>query len=147
MCIRDSWKPSPEDWSILEIVCHLGDEEVDDFRKRVRLTLEQPGEPWPPIDPEAAAVERNYAGQDLAQALKRFLDERQQSLVWLRSLDDPDWDAAYDHPNHGPVPAGEIMASWAAHDVLHLRQISKRCLLYTSPSPRDATLSRMPSSA
>ena len=28
------------------------------------------------------------------------------------------------------------------HDMLH-----KRCLLYTSPSPRDATLSRMPSSA
>ena len=25
--------------------------------------------------------------------------------------------------------------------------ISKLCLLYTSPSPRDATLSRMPSSA
>ena len=24
---------------------------------------------------------------------------------------------------------------------------SRRCLLYTSPSPRDATLSRMPSSA
>ena len=24
---------------------------------------------------------------------------------------------------------------------------TKRCLLYTSPSPRDATLSRMPSSA
>ena len=27
------------------------------------------------------------------------------------------------------------------------RLISKSCLLYTSPSPRDATLSRMPSSA
>ena len=27
------------------------------------------------------------------------------------------------------------------------RELSKRCLLYTSPSPRDATLSRMPSSA
>ena len=26
-------------------------------------------------------------------------------------------------------------------------QIAKACLLYTSPSPRDATLSRMPSSA
>ena len=25
--------------------------------------------------------------------------------------------------------------------------VSKACLLYTSPSPRDATLSRMPSSA
>ena len=28
-----------------------------------------------------------------------------------------------------------------------LRQLYKLCLLYTSPSPRDATLSRMPSSA
>ena len=28
-----------------------------------------------------------------------------------------------------------------------LRFYYKRCLLYTSPSPRDATLSRMPSSA
>ena len=28
-----------------------------------------------------------------------------------------------------------------------LKQQSKYCLLYTSPSPRDATLSRMPSSA
>ena len=27
------------------------------------------------------------------------------------------------------------------------RQLYKHCLLYTSPSPRDATLSRMPSSA
>ena len=31
---------------------------------------------------------------------------------------------------------------------VHLRQaINMTCLLYTSPSPRDATLSRMPSSA
>ena len=29
----------------------------------------------------------------------------------------------------------------------HLDNIPKGCLLYTSPSPRDATLSRMPSSA
>ena len=28
-----------------------------------------------------------------------------------------------------------------------ISMIPKRCLLYTSPSPRDATLSRMPSSA
>ena len=28
-----------------------------------------------------------------------------------------------------------------------VRDAAKACLLYTSPSPRDATLSRMPSSA
>ena len=30
---------------------------------------------------------------------------------------------------------------------LNFETMSKICLLYTSPSPRDATLSRMPSSA
>ena len=32
-------------------------------------------------------------------------------------------------------------------DIGQQRQRSTSCLLYTSPSPRDATLSRMPSSA
>ena len=34
-----------------------------------------------------------------------------------------------------------------ADDVMPISQQSAACLLYTSPSPRDATLSRMPSSA
>ena len=33
------------------------------------------------------------------------------------------------------------------HEKVHIRQWHSFCLLYTSPSPRDATLSRMPSSA
>ena len=31
--------------------------------------------------------------------------------------------------------------------VVQIRRVSKTCLLYTSPSPRDRTRSRMPSSA
>ena len=33
------------------------------------------------------------------------------------------------------------------HGVVWANQFDNTCLLYTSPSPRDATLSRMPSSA
>ena len=39
---------------------------------------------------------------------------------------------------------------WITHDLAVVAGIADRvcvCLLYTSPSPRDATLSRMPSSA
>ena len=35
----------------------------------------------------------------------------------------------------------------AHNKVIHLISLYEGCLLYTSPSPRDATLSRMPSSA
>ena len=51
-----------------------------------------------------------------------------------------------------PWNLGAIIRTAAAYRVEHLylagMQISPAsCLLYTSPSPRDATLSRMPSSA
>ena len=36
---------------------------------------------------------------------------------------------------------------WYTHTYTHTHTHTHTCLLYTSPSPRDATLSRMPSSA
>mgnify|MGYP003314351074 CR=1 FL=1 len=41
------------------------------------------------------------------------------------------------------IPSMENIVLWHERDISH----SSVCLLYTSPSPRDATLSRMPSSA
>jgi hypothetical protein len=120
------FKPPSGAWSILEIVRHLGDEEVDDFRARVRSTLDDPTRPWSPIDPEGWARDRRYNDDDLVEALRRLGAERAASVAWLRSLDDVDWSLAYTHPKAGPIAAGDVMLSWAAHDSLHLRQISKR---------------------
>lgn len=120
------WKPTPSDWSILEIVNHLADEEVEDFRLRLDLTLHQPKAPWPPIDPPKAAVERCYNERELGESVSRFVNERLESVRWLRMLFPPDWAKTYDHPKLGAISAGELLASWAAHDALHLRQISRR---------------------
>ena len=48
---------------------------------------------------------------------------------------------------HGPVSARQHIWTFAAAYSDNSMQCSCGCLLYTSPSPRDATLSRMPSSA
>ena len=64
--------------------------------------------------------------RDLASTLDAFRHERADSIAWLRSLGAPDWSVAYHHPKVGPVKAGDLLVSWAAHDALHLRQISKR---------------------
>jgi hypothetical protein len=52
------WRPDGTGWSILEIVTHMADEEVEDFRRRVDLTLRDPEAAWPPIDPEGWAAGR-----------------------------------------------------------------------------------------
>ena len=120
------WRPESGGWSVLEIVCHLADEEVEDFRRRLRLTLENPTTAWPPIDPEGVSIERKYNEQDMEKVLARFVAERVSSIEWLRSIKNANWDSTNVHPKFGPIRAGEVMVSWAAHDQLHLRQIAKR---------------------
>jgi hypothetical protein len=120
------WKPADSSWSILEIVMHLGDEEVEDFRTRLRLTLEDSSRAWPGIDPPQWAIDRKYNQADLGQAVDRFVRERLQSIEWLRSLDEVDWTITHTQSKLGSLRAGDILAAWTAHDALHLRQIAKR---------------------
>lgn len=118
--------PDAIGWSIVEVLCHLADEEVEDFRVRLELTLTDPDQDWPPIDPEGVAVSRVYRKQNASEVIARFVAAREVNVQWLRSLDHPDWSATHTHPRFGSMCAGELLAAWAAHDLLHLRQITKR---------------------
>ncbi len=120
------WKPESGAWSILEIVAHLADEEEYDFPLRLELTLKNPKDAWPPIDPEGWAVKRRYQEKDFEEVLNRFLDLRKSRLQWLAELENPNWESTYVHPEYGDIKAGDLFAAWAAHDLLHLRQITKR---------------------
>lgn len=120
------WRPPSGNWSILEIVCHLADEECEDFRKRIQLTWENPRQSWPGIDPEQWARDRNYNQLSLAESVDRFVSERRNSIEWLASLENPDWNVAYHHEKLGNIRAGDLLSAWSAHDRLHLRQIVKR---------------------
>jgi hypothetical protein len=116
-------KPTPEDWSLLEVMAHLHDEEREDFRIRLDILLHRPQDPWPPIDPAGWVTKRHYNELDPEQALSEFLRERSQSLSWLRSLEAPDWSSTGNTPWNETMSAGQMLYSWLAHDMLHLRQI------------------------
>jgi hypothetical protein len=117
------WKPDAETWSLLEVIHHLADEEVEDFRARLDSTLHQPDAPWPPTDPMGWVSLRRYNEQDPEETLGRFLSERASSLNYLQGLHHPDWEATCVAPWGGEIRAGDVMASWAAHDLLHTRQV------------------------
>ena len=116
------WKPDPESWSILEVINHLYDEERLDFRVRLDHILHKPGVNPPGINPQGWVTERAYNTRELDPSLDNFLQEREQSLTWLRGLESPDWDATYTAP-WGEIRAGDMFAAWVAHDLLHLRQL------------------------
>ena len=125
------WHPAPEAWSLLEVVCHLYDEERDDFRTRLRLILEDPAQEWPPIDPRGWVLSRGYASRDFATMVDGFIAERAASIVWLRGLADPALNNARDLGNF-TLCGGDLLGAWLAHDFLHLRQINELYYAYTA---------------
>ncbi len=119
------WSPHPQRWNLLEILCHLVDEEREDFRARVKHVLETPDAPMPSIDPEGWIQSRHYRDQSYEQKLGEFLEERAQSVAWLQSLQQPKWRSVHLHPRMGEVSAEFFLANWLAHDFHHIRQINR----------------------
>jgi hypothetical protein len=118
-------KPDAESWSILEVINHLYDEEREDFRQRLDLTLHQPETDWPPIDPQGWVTSRAYQERDLKESIANFAAERQRSIEWLETLRDPDWSLSRTHPSGFVLHAGDLLSAWVAHDILHLRQLAE----------------------
>lgn len=118
------WKPSDDKWSLLEVVCHLHDEESADFRARFEKILHKDHN-WDPIDTQGWVTSRNYKDKDFGNTVKKFLDERKKSVDWLKKLEVDDWSIEAVHPQLGSFNALQMLSSWLAHDYLHFRQINK----------------------
>ncbi len=124
------WKPAPDVWSILEVINHLYDEEREDFRAHLDDFLNHPDRPWRSIDPAGWVTARRYNERELQTSVDNFLQARAESLAWLVSLESPDWEATYEAP-FGTIRAGDMFASWVAHDLLHMRQLVELLWAYT----------------
>lgn len=131
---QSQWRPSPDAWSMVEVICHLRDEEREDFRPRLDVLLHRPQEPFPPTDPEGWVTARAYQDQDFQVVLAEFMDERVRSQQWLSGLAAPDWTRHATRPNGATLSAGDMLASWVAHDFLHMRQLSELHYLYHADS-------------
>ena len=123
------WKPTPESWSMLEVVNHLADEEREDFRPFLEHTLA--GMRKPPHDPAEWIATRGYNQRDLTASIADFMQEREKSLAWLRGLAGADWETPLPEGWWPGFRAGNILASWVAHDVLHQRQLVELKFAYT----------------
>ena len=115
-------KPSAESWSMLEVVCHLYDEEREDFREHLDFILHRQNEKWHEIDSDSWVTGRKYNEQNFAEMQAKFFAEREKSFTWLKGLKNPGWEKTYTTP-YRTISAGEMLACWVAHDNLHIRQL------------------------
>ncbi len=131
-------KPDNESWSVLEVICHLYDEEREDFREHLDFILNRQNTEWHRINPSKWVTERKYNEQDFQTMKEKFFAERKKSLEWLYGLADTNWDKTYTSPI-AAMSAGEILASWVAHDNLHIRQLVelRRYRIETITQPYD----------
>jgi hypothetical protein len=113
-------------WSAFDVVGHLAHLERTDWMPRVRTVL-QFGEkrPFEPVDRWAQI--RENQGKSLGQLLDEFAHWRSENLSELRTLNlQPESLALRGrHPALGLVTLSEVLATWAAHDLTHLHQISR----------------------
>ncbi|WP_242157043.1 DinB family protein [Aestuariivivens sediminis] len=117
------WRPEAQKWCLLEIACHLLDEEQEDFKARIKYIFERPEGPMPSINPPAWVTERNYISKDYETVVQSFLEERKQSVIWLREHMSANWDQSIHHAQLGVMSARLFLHNWLAHDYLHIRQI------------------------
>ena len=113
-------------WSAYDIVGHLIHCERTEWLARARMILEY-GETrtFEPFDRQAQ--ERESQGRTLGQLLDEFALVRAKSLDGVRALNlqPVDLEKRGRHPVFGSVTLGQLLATWAAHDLTHLHQISR----------------------
>jgi hypothetical protein len=113
-------------WSAFDVVGHLIHAERADWIPRAKVIL-QFGEtqPFEPFDRQGHA--REVQGKSLGQLLDEFARVRTENLGELRALNLRPEDLARRgrHPSLGAVTLAQLLATWAAHDLTHLHQISR----------------------
>ena len=127
--LPDAWTQSNEgdaSWTPYDIVGHLIHCERANFMPRVERILHH-GEslPFEPLDREAQKTEKQR--KPLAELLDEFKQLRAGNLDLVRqmNLQPKDLECRGMHPSLGPVTLSNLLATWAAHDMTHLHQLSR----------------------
>ena len=127
--LPESWthaNEGPNTWTAFDIVGHLIHAEHTDWIPRATMILQHgESQTFKPFNREGQ--NEKSQGKSLLRLLDEFAAARGESLSQLRAmnLQSTDLDRRGRHPNFGPVTLGQLLATWAAHDLTHLHQLSR----------------------
>jgi FMN phosphatase YigB (HAD superfamily) len=124
---EDQWRhePTPDDWALNEIVCHLRDTDREIHQLQLNLLLEREGAFIPRPETAVWASEREYLNVDGPLVLSEFAAARLSILKVLKNLEESVWSRKARHAIFGPTNFLEVLGFVADHDRLHIQQAWK----------------------
>jgi hypothetical protein len=113
-------------WSAFDVVGHMICAERSNWLPRAKMML-QAGETRPFGRFDRYAQIHENQGKPLAHLLDEFARLRSENLRELAALNlrPEDLERRGQHPALGVVTLSQLLATWAAHDLTHLHQISR----------------------
>jgi hypothetical protein len=119
-----AWREAPGAWTAVEVLAHLADAEITDWPPRVEKILSGGGR-FPPFDREGGLA--RYHGWSAEALVGEFGQLRRANVDRLDHLElsAPHLRMTGEHPEFGAVTLGQLLATWAAHDMAHVAQISR----------------------
>lgn len=114
-----------ESWSPFDIIGHLIHGERTDWIPRVQIILAEGRSEFERFD-RFAQFEASR-GHSVEGLLGEFAALRAANLDTLRGMlaEGIDLDAEGTHPEFGRVTTGELLATWATHDLGHIAQVAR----------------------
>ena len=120
-----AYKPTPDKWSILEILSHLADIEiVYGYRLRQMLADEKPV--IAPMDQNAWAQHLGYTEIPAPELVALYGLNRHHNLRLLRRMKPADLEKSAFHPEiHKNVTVADLVEKMSTHGTNHLEQIER----------------------
>ena len=117
-------RPSPEKWSVAEILAHLADVEIA-VGWRLRSILGNPGTAVQAYDQNSWVIAGHYEKRDPRKSIELHGAVREANLALLKSLSPDQWKHFGQHAERGQESIEHIVRMIAGHDLNHIRQIER----------------------
>jgi len=117
-------EPTPNDWALSELICHLRDTEREVHQMQIELFKEQ-NEPFIPRPDTNVWAHGDYQHEDGATALIEFNEARRKTLELIKEVtpEPSAWERKARHAIFGPTNFQEVVSFIAEHDRLHIQQV------------------------
>jgi DinB superfamily len=117
-------RPSPDEFSAVEQICHLRDIERDGYSERISRILSEDQPRLRDIDGARLAIERDYNSQDAPEALNSFAAARAANVALLSQLNSDQMDREGELEEVGRVSIRRLVATLREHDEGHLDELN-----------------------